>query len=246
MVKKSGLFQPIWRMALLLRWSLVRMFGNGIFLEKMPKGEIHNMSPKATWQTHFLHTLKNLQILHCRHKITASGSKYPIRVPRHIYSLRILSAPPTNQPSFHPSRLQTELLGSTATTRTPRQAYDHSFDFLPPVMKLVVLVSSFLACQTTAFGPVAPFAVGRTPTTTTSLSQTAPHLSEVDEMCIENVAQLCLDAQSTDGCDLDEYEALVNQLTEQKTYHAEQVALLEGLLSQLQGVANKEDANQTA
>jgi hypothetical protein len=117
-------------------------------------------------------------------------------------------------------------------------------------MKFVVLVSSFLACQirfATAFGPAAPF-VGRTTSTTsttTTLCQTAPHLSEVDEMCIENVAQLCLDAQSTEGCDLDEYEALVNQLTEQKTYHAEQVVLLEGLLGQLQG-ASATTANQTA
>jgi hypothetical protein len=108
-------------------------------------------------------------------------------------------------------------------------------------MKFLVLVSSFLAYNNarlaTAFGPAL---VGRT-ATTTCLFQAQQHLNEVDEMCIENVAQLCLDAQ-VDGCDLEEYEALVNQLTEQKAYHVEQVELLEGLLGQLQGATIKDAA----
>jgi hypothetical protein len=32
-------------------------------------------------------------------------------------------------------------------------------------------------------------------------------LSDIDEMCIENVAEFCLEAE----CDIEEYEALVNQ-----------------------------------
>lgn len=57
------------------------------------------------------------------------------------------------------------------------------------------------------------------------------HLNEVDEMCIENVAQMCLDME----CDVEEYEALVNSLEEQQKYHKEQVALTEQLLGQLKG-----------
>jgi hypothetical protein len=57
------------------------------------------------------------------------------------------------------------------------------------------------------------------------------HLNEVDEMCIENVAEMCLNME----CDVEEYEALVNSLEEQHSYHMEQVALTEQLLQQLRG-----------
>jgi hypothetical protein len=66
-------------------------------------------------------------------------------------------------------------------------------------------------------------------------------LSEIDEMCIENVAEYCLKAgQAVDatssgaGCDVEEYEALVNQLQEQRGILAKHVDYLDGLLAKLQ------------
>ena len=56
-------------------------------------------------------------------------------------------------------------------------------------------------------------------------------LNQVDEMCIENVADLCLEEAME--CDLEEFEALVNQLSDQRAYHAQQLALLDGYLAKL-------------
>ena len=42
-------------------------------------------------------------------------------------------------------------------------------------------------------------------------------LSEIDLMALENVAEFCLSVDSmVEECDLDEHEALVNQLSEQR------------------------------
>ena len=52
-----------------------------------------------------------------------------------------------------------------------------------------------------------------------------PELSPIDEMCVENVAEFCLHEQ----CDVEEYEALINQLQEQRDYmlnHASKVEIL--------------------
>lgn len=54
-------------------------------------------------------------------------------------------------------------------------------------------------------------------------------LSPIDEMCIENVAEFCLH----ESCDIEEYEALLNQLEEQKTHFIKHVATVELLLSRL-------------
>jgi hypothetical protein len=77
--------------------------------------------------------------------------------------------------------------------------------------------------------PRSPLAM--TTTSSIGMTQTGRHLNEVDEMCIENVAEMCLDME----CDVEEYEALVNSLEEQHSYHMEQVALTEQLLQQLRG-----------
>mmetsp|Transcript_34487 Transcript_34487/g.83448 ORF Transcript_34487/g.83448 Transcript_34487/m.83448 type:complete len:132 (+) Transcript_34487:111-506(+) len=58
---------------------------------------------------------------------------------------------------------------------------------------------------------------------------TAAELSPIDEMCIENVAEFCLH----ESCDLEEYEALVNQLTDQKEHFIKHVANVESLLKRL-------------
>ena len=52
-------------------------------------------------------------------------------------------------------------------------------------------------------------------------------LSPIDEICIENVAEFCLH----ESCDIEEYEALINQLEEQKSHMIRHVANVELLLS---------------
>lgn len=54
-------------------------------------------------------------------------------------------------------------------------------------------------------------------------------LNPVDEMCIENVAEFCLHEQ----CDVEEYEALVNQLEDQRDYMINHVVKVEHLLKRL-------------
>ena len=62
------------------------------------------------------------------------------------------------------------------------------------------------------------------------------HLDEVDEMCVENVANLCVEPETNlSGCDLEEFEALVNTLQEQRSYHQDRVAALDELLLKLRG-----------
>ena len=62
-------------------------------------------------------------------------------------------------------------------------------------------------------------------------------LSDIDLMAIENVAELCLQAEEAlaTECDLEEHEALINQLTEQRKLLFGQVDYLDGLLARLQG-----------
>ncbi|KAL7532325.1 hypothetical protein ACHAWF_004095 [Thalassiosira exigua] len=59
--------------------------------------------------------------------------------------------------------------------------------------------------------------------------RTAAELTPVDEMCIENVAEFCLH----ETCDVEEYEALINQLEEQKSHFIRHVANVENLLTRL-------------
>jgi len=60
-------------------------------------------------------------------------------------------------------------------------------------------------------------------------------LSDIDEMCLENMAQLCADNDNAvdSQCDVDDYEALVNRLEDQRRYHAEHVAHLDQVLEEL-------------
>ena len=46
----------------------------------------------------------------------------------------------------------------------------------------------------------------------------APKLNDIDEMCVENVAEYCLNVDEfvSSGCDIEEHKALVNQLRDQK------------------------------
>jgi hypothetical protein len=72
--------------------------------------------------------------------------------------------------------------------------------------------------------------------------QNSQRLSEIDEMCIENVAEFCLKADaavaSAAGCDVEEYEALVNQLRDQRTILADHLAYIDSLLHKLQATTD--------
>jgi hypothetical protein len=71
--------------------------------------------------------------------------------------------------------------------------------------------------------------------------RSASELSPIDEMCIENVAEFCLH----ESCDVEEYEALINQLEEQKTHFIKHVANVESLLLRLKDLNHPEhDANE--
>jgi hypothetical protein len=65
-------------------------------------------------------------------------------------------------------------------------------------------------------------------------------LSEIDEMCIENMAEYCLKAENalsatgSSECDVEEYQALVNQLRDQRAILASHVAYVDSLLVKLQ------------
>jgi hypothetical protein len=61
-------------------------------------------------------------------------------------------------------------------------------------------------------------------------------LNDVDLMCIENVANLCTQADSAlDGCDLEEYEALTNQLKDQRAIMQTHLDKIDGILARLAG-----------
>jgi len=64
-----------------------------------------------------------------------------------------------------------------------------------------------------------------------------PKLNDVDLMAIENVAELCLhtDKVIRDGCDLDQYDALVHRLQAQRAMMLDQVEYMDDLLRRLQG-----------
>eukprot|EP00980_Cylindrotheca_fusiformis_P019755 scaffold6925_cov116-Cylindrotheca_fusiformis.AAC.5 len=106
-------------------------------------------------------------------------------------------------------------------------------------MNTITLLLLLLASSAHAF--VAPLGSGPTTTTTTTGNSihffTVPKLNDIDLMSIENVAELCLqaeeDAALADECDLDEHEALVNQLQAQKSLLLDQVAYMDDLLSRL-------------
>jgi hypothetical protein len=64
-------------------------------------------------------------------------------------------------------------------------------------------------------------------------------LTDIDLMAIENVAQICLQsdelASMAGDCDLEEHEALVNQLQDQRDILSEHVAYIDSILNKLKG-----------
>lgn len=73
--------------------------------------------------------------------------------------------------------------------------------------------------------------------TLASTLASVPKLSEIDEMCLENVAELCLDESqlNADECDLEDHEALLNQLEAQRNHLAEHMNKIDALMNKLQG-----------
>ena len=110
-------------------------------------------------------------------------------------------------------------------------------------MKSVFVLSTLIATTSVqAFAPI----MTKAPTATTLFN--TPPLNQVDEMCIENVAQFCLqydhNSAGPDECDVEEFQALVNQLTDQRAYHVSQTALIDDLLQQLQSAAGSANADE--
>ena len=64
----------------------------------------------------------------------------------------------------------------------------------------------------------------------------APELNPIDEMCMENVAEFCLHEQ----CDVEEYEALINQLEDQRDHMVNHLAKVETLLRHLKDANHPE------
>jgi hypothetical protein len=64
-------------------------------------------------------------------------------------------------------------------------------------------------------------------------------LNDMDLMAIENVAEICLRADEVVAlgaeCDLEEHEALVNQLEDQREILAEHVLYIDSILEKLKG-----------
>jgi len=70
----------------------------------------------------------------------------------------------------------------------------------------------------------------------------------MDEICVENVAEFCVQASDKidAGCDVEEYEALVNQLQDQRAQLVHHVEYIDSLLDKLKGSAGataSEDEN---
>ena len=82
------------------------------------------------------------------------------------------------------------------------------------------------------------------------------HLSEIDELCIENAARYCLDNNDNDlatndssnnnnECDLDEYDALVMTLQQQREYHLYHTRTINDLLLKLSLLLSDDDVKTT-
>ena len=104
-------------------------------------------------------------------------------------------------------------------------------------MRIFHLVLCTMILGALAFSPLqqplrSTCTTSRHPFLTTKLRN--QRLSDVDEMCIENVAELCTRADvAIDGCDLEEYEALSNQLNDQRAFLQEHVDRIDLLLRKL-------------
>jgi hypothetical protein len=77
---------------------------------------------------------------------------------------------------------------------------------------------------------------GRATTNQVCSFASVDHLGEVDELCVENAARYCLENDLATDCDVNEHEALISTLRQQREYHLHHVHTLNGLLVQLPNV----------
>ena len=106
-------------------------------------------------------------------------------------------------------------------------------------MKIFSLTVGMILVATTCTAfVVSPSASLYRPGQVAPLQESPQQLNDIDEMCIENVAELCLQADevlANTECDLEEQEALVNQLEDQRALLATHVERIENLLHRLKG-----------
>lgn len=103
-------------------------------------------------------------------------------------------------------------------------------------LSLAITIVAAAVSQTSAF--VAPGLAFRP--TALKLDMSKKELNPMDEMCIENVAEFCLHEQ----CDIEEYEALINQLEDQRDFMINHVVTVEHLLKRLKN-ANVPDYDES-
>lgn len=66
-------------------------------------------------------------------------------------------------------------------------------------------------------------------------------------MCLENVAELCVGedaAFASDDCDLEDHEALLNQLEAQRSHLVKHMQKIDTLVSKLRGTSGPEGDNE--
>ena len=132
--------------------------------------------------------------------------------------------------SEHPSTFSFEIEGGNSTT----QESMGFVSFIRPCALALIIGSTkaFHINPSLGYSRIANCANG-------AAARFGHKLSDVDLMAIENVAELCLQAESANlednECDLDEREALINQLTEQREILLDQVEYMDTLLGRLQG-----------
>ena len=100
------------------------------------------------------------------------------------------------------------------------------------IMKSILNAAAFVAVSLSSAAAFQVFPQYHNTAMSRSVTEplrSASELSPIDEMCIENVAEFCLH----ESCDIEEYEALINQLEEQKTHFIKHVANVESLLVRL-------------
>eukprot|EP00538_Stauroneis_constricta_P002035 CAMPEP_0119546276 /NCGR_PEP_ID=MMETSP1352-20130426/770_1 /TAXON_ID=265584 /ORGANISM="Stauroneis constricta, Strain CCMP1120" /LENGTH=109 /DNA_ID=CAMNT_0007590965 /DNA_START=98 /DNA_END=427 /DNA_ORIENTATION=- len=96
-------------------------------------------------------------------------------------------------------------------------------------MKITLsLFAAMLACP-----QAAAFVVSRQ--TRSMPAVAATKLTDIELMGIENTAELCVADVLVEDCDLEEHEALVNRLQEQKDILGKEVAEIDSILSKLKG-----------
>ena len=101
-------------------------------------------------------------------------------------------------------------------------------------------MKTFLLLLASVVAPSFAFTVSIRPARPSLAAASAAELTQIDEMCIENVADYCLQEQ----CDVEEYEALVNQLEEQQVHFEKHVRRVKGLLFDLKHRNDEEDEPQ--